>query len=903
MENLVGNLAKTELLSTAGEENVLSRLQETILNPALNSGLIEPFNALASSANELAGKELIACKNEFEVSQDKFMSSGWLLSGLSSGLGMLLPYLISGKLAGAALRKAGQTLELRGSAAAFLQHGASAQIAGAAIYDGMRQTKAGETRSGNALAGAAAFGVFEGGNLLTKQRGLPAMLALRAFSGAAGAGVHQTVSSLWSRHELPERNETLKAMLGGMVLNIALPEAQRGLTAAVDSLSMQTGRGVPLDRYLSNRSDSAALAKSRTFSELKEAQPWTRVQTESSSNNFVLKARRIELEGNNPAPEKLGGELARLSFSKNAEPGFSAAAADLNAGNIKQAWQNYSRSRISIEASAREAEARIATELGKKSSTLSKGELAKEITAWSGPGKISFERLFRKEFTDFQNSNGAFRPGMKLSDGPEYIPAELSQSRIKLSAQAQKEFEIASSVVRALQDQGEIALFAGGSVRDEIMGRIPKDYDIASSASPSKLEAIFKSRGYKVLEVGKKFGTVKVIVDGVQIEVTTLRNDGNYSDGRRPDSVEFKGTLTDDAGRRDLTINSIFKDPLTGKYYDLYKGREDIAAGLIRTVGDPYARFAEDHLRMMRVPRFAARYDFRVEENTLAALSANSHKISKVSSERIREELRGILSSPKPSIGLNLMMETGLMKELIPEMQPMNGPKGKQDSHWHPEGNAWEHTKMVVDKLAENGNGGNFPLMLSGLLHDVAKPQTQVVKADGRISNPNHEKVGAEMAGEITRRLSMSRKDSKLVSDLIADHMRMHKVKDMRTGKLAELLKRPEINELIELQNADSTGRGYSHDQHGSHRDWLLAKIAELKNASDPNLSLDAAALVNGRMINEMGFPKAPIRKEILDAARQAQQEGLFASAETGKIWVLDNYGQHLKLAPQNLAK
>lgn len=893
-------LSKTELLAS-DKLDAFGRVEQTVLAPALNAALIEPWNAMASSVNaaskSVAGTELVSKVSEMQTARVEFLSTGWLVQSTAAGLGMLIPYTIAGKVAGAGMRKAGGMLNVGEGAARVLQSQAGAQIIGAAIYDGMRDTRPGETRIGNALGGAVAFSAFELGNAASKNLPLAKMLLARAATGAVGATTQHTVSELYSKGELPTKEGLVQAGLGGMVMNIVLPESQRALTKAVDLTRMSFGMGVPVDRYIQSKEPGKSSNEvSATLAELQASQPWVKVQTGARSNDFNRAKNQIELASDKSGLEKLGRELSRLNETAlpEAEAAYKQAADLLAKGDTEAAFKAYRQLRLNQEAQAHHLENVIAQDLGKAKTVFSKGELAQEIGAWPAAGGGSQELRWRQEFAAFQQSAGKYRPGQSVPENlSEFVPAESKLAeKMPLDAVAARERKIATDVVRILQQDGHIAVFAGGSVRDEIMGRLPKDFDIATSAAPEHVEQVFRDRGYKVLTVGKQFGTVKAIIDGIQVEVTTLRNDGNYSDGRRPDMIEFATSLREDAARRDLTMNAIFKDPITNTYYDLFAGKIDIEAKLIRTVGDPAQRFAEDNLRMMRVPRFAARYDFSVEAKTLEAITANSPGINKVSGERIREELRGMLAAPKPSVGLNIMFKTGLMREVIPEMMAMDGPKGAQDPYWHPEGSAWEHTKLVVDQLALNNNGQNFPLMMTGLLHDIAKPLTQEIKPNGSISNPRHEVVGAEMAKEIVQRLKLSRNDSNLIEKLVAQHMRMHQVRNMRPGTLAELLRQPEVHDLIEFQNADSQGRGFIADGgQSSNREWLLAKLHELKNAPDPNQKLDAKPLVDGQMINSLNFPQSPVRKEILDAARMAQQEGAFSSAADGRAWVLQNYG------------
>jgi len=446
------------------------------------------------------------------------------------------------------------------------------------------------------------------------------------------------------------------------------------------------------------------------------------------------------------------------------------------------------------------------------------------------------------------------------------------------------EKQLATAVVAALHKRGHTAVLAGGCVRDELLGRQPKDYDVATSATPDAVESIFP----KTIAVGKQFGVVIVVEGESQIEVATLRADGQYSDGRRPEKVQYVTSLREDAARRDFTINAMFEDPLTGEIFDFFGGQHDLAAGIIRAVGNPGERIEEDRLRMLRAPRFASRYGFSIDPALLAALTANAREISAVtqgrravSYERIANELEGILTSAHPLTGLDLLMQTGLLSEILPEVVACNTAVGEQDPVWHPEGNTWVHTRMVVANLV----GGSFPLMLGGLLHDVGKPKTQQRHADGRISNHEHADVGADMARVITRRFKMSNDDSDRVVELVRMHMLMHVVDELRKGKLVALLGRNDIQDLIALQHADATGTGCPDCQARSRRDFLTLKLHELAEASK------ATPLVTGDTLIALGFKPGPTFKSMLTEALDAQREGAFSTADGGRQWATQRFG------------
>lgn len=447
--------------------------------------------------------------------------------------------------------------------------------------------------------------------------------------------------------------------------------------------------------------------------------------------------------------------------------------------------------------------------------------------------------------------------------------------------------DVATRVVAELKRHGHIAVFAGGCVRDEILGLEPSDYDVATSALPDEVESIFE----RTLPVGKAFGIIVVVIDGQTIEVATLRADGQYGDGRRPDSVRFVTSLAEDARRREFTMNAMFKDPTTGEIFDFFGGQKDLADGIIRAVGNAEERIDEDRLRMLRAVRFASRYGFEIDpalRSAICKLAPELHRGPKgLAWERISKEFRGILTSANPVVGLDFMMEFGLMAEVIPELLETDSPLGDQDPVWHPEGNTWAHSRFVVQNLA----GSSFELILAGLLHDVGKPRTQEKHECGRITNYGHAEVGAEMARDITRRLKLSNESSHRIVELVRLHMKMHTVRGMRQSKLVALLERDDIHDLIALQDADSRGKGPFCDGNPyTQKDFLLGKLEELSRIDQESQRLGAAPLVNGFILIELGFKPGPTFKVILEEAMAAQREGVFSTGEAARGWVIEQY-------------
>ncbi len=446
---------------------------------------------------------------------------------------------------------------------------------------------------------------------------------------------------------------------------------------------------------------------------------------------------------------------------------------------------------------------------------------------------------------------------------------------------------IATQVVAELRRHGHTAVFAGGCVRDEFLGNEHNDYDVATSALPEQVESIFE----RTLPVGKAFGIIVVLLDGESIEVATLRADGQYGDGRRPDSVQFVDSLEEDARRREFTMNAMFLDPFTGEVIDFFGGQQDLRAGIIRAVGNAEERIDEDRLRMLRAVRFASRYGFEIEaelKQAIHKLAPQLHQGAKaIAWERIAKEFKGILTSANPLVGLDFMMESGLMAEIIPELLETNSEKGEQDAIWHPEGNTWMHSRYVVQNLV----GSSFELVLGGLLHDVGKPRTQERHESGKITNYGHDAVGAEMAAVICRRLKLSRESRHRVTELVRLHMKMHRVQAMRRSKLMAILERDDIHDLIALQDADSRGKGPFCDGNPyTQKAFLLGKLEELSRVDEESQRLGATPLVTGFTLINMGFKPGPQFRTILDRTLEAQREGVITSAEQARKWVAEQF-------------
>ncbi|MBI2646545.1 MAG: CCA tRNA nucleotidyltransferase [Deltaproteobacteria bacterium] len=419
---------------------------------------------------------------------------------------------------------------------------------------------------------------------------------------------------------------------------------------------------------------------------------------------------------------------------------------------------------------------------------------------------------------------------------------------------------LATTIVKKLVQKGHKAYFAGGSVRDLLMGQDSADIDIATSAKPDEILALFT----KTFEKGKAFGVVSVLLEGQEFEVATFRKEGKYSDGRHPDSV----TWTDDkqdALRRDFTINGMFYDPLTQKVIDYVGGQEDLKKKIIRTIGSPEHRFDEDKLRMMRAVRFSARFSYPMEENTKQAIVKMASSITEVSPERIREELLKILTQAHPHQGVDLLSQLGLLKVILPEIEMMKGVE--QPPQFHPEGDVYIHTLLVLQHL-KNPNPG---LAMSALLHDVGKPPTFVVKE--RIRFDGHVEVGAEMAQKICRRLRFSNKETEHICKLILDHLKFMHVKQMRKSTLKRFLSQERFEDHLDLHKADCLGC------HGllENYEFCKTKLEELKKEPIPK-----KPLLSGHDLIRLGFKPGPLFKKILTAIETARLEGEIKTKNEG---------------------
>jgi poly(A) polymerase len=431
--------------------------------------------------------------------------------------------------------------------------------------------------------------------------------------------------------------------------------------------------------------------------------------------------------------------------------------------------------------------------------------------------------------------------------------------------------ETAREICVRLRDHGHVAYFAGGCVRDMVRGLAPKDFDVATDAPPEVVQRIFKY----TYAVGAKFGVVVVVENGTNFEVATFRSDDAYIDGRRPSAVHF-ASPEEDARRRDFTINGMFFDPAKDQVIDFVGGRDDIEAKLVRAIGDPAQRFAEDRLRMLRAVRFATVLDFKIGKQTWEALVVNSAAILEISAERIRDELVKIFLSPNRVRGWDLLDKSGLMRTVLPELEPMKGCK--QPEQFHPEGDVFEHTRLMLRWLPAKVS---VPLVFSVILHDVAKPVTAQVDATGRIRFNEHDRVGAAMTEQIMERLRFSRAEIDATVEMVRQHMVFKDVPRMRVAKLKRFMARPTFEDELELHRVDCES---SHRMLGNY-EFLLRKRKEFAN--EPIIP---PPLVRGDDLIALGLKPGPKFGEILEAVETRQLEGSLNDRQEALEWIKREY-------------
>ncbi len=420
---------------------------------------------------------------------------------------------------------------------------------------------------------------------------------------------------------------------------------------------------------------------------------------------------------------------------------------------------------------------------------------------------------------------------------------------------------VARRIVEQLKSHGHTALYAGGCVRDHLLNLPCKDIDIATSATPDEVQSIFpRVTGLE----GKCYGVVRVMEGNQTFEVAMFRTDGLYLDGRRPESVQ-KSTPEEDAKRRDFTVNGMFYDPMTDQIIDYVGGQEDLRKKVIRTIGKAEDRFKEDKLRLLRAIRFATRLNFEIDPETFREIQKFSQEINSVAVERIRDELDKIWISSAPDRGLTLLDESGMLREILPEIDALHGVE--QPPQFHPEGDVFIHTRIMLSLLKEPP----LPVALAVLFHDVGKKPTYKVDETGRIRFNGHESVGARMTLQILERLRYSNEIIDEVVIAVQNHMAFKDVPKMRISKLKRFLARATLENEMELHRVDCLS---------SHADLSIYQFIRQKQAEIPAEEIKPPRLVNGNDLIAIGSKPGKILGELLRLIEDAQLEGQLKTKE-----------------------
>ncbi len=427
---------------------------------------------------------------------------------------------------------------------------------------------------------------------------------------------------------------------------------------------------------------------------------------------------------------------------------------------------------------------------------------------------------------------------------------------------------MSKAVIRRLQSNGFRAYWVGGCVRDDLLGRPVKDRDVATDALPRDVRRLFPGSR----SLGERFGVVLVRWRGVLTEVATFRSESGYRDGRRPDRVVFTGDPRVDVRRRDFTANAILHDPIAGVHLDHVGGRPDVRDRLIRTVGPPRERFREDHLRMLRAVRLAASLDFRIHPATMRGIRQCAPSISRVAPERVRDELSRVLTEGRARRGFDLLDESGLLEQVLPEVKALRGVE--QPPQFHPEGDVWTHTMLMLEGLREP----SAPLAWGVLLHDIGKPATY--RKTDRIRFHGHVRAGVRVARGICRRLRFPNAWTDRVTALVANHMKFLDVRNMRKSKLRAFASLPHFDEHLELHRLDCLSGGRSLEAHA----YAADHFRELQQEGP------GERLLTGHDLKEAGYIPGPIFGRILAEVEALRVDGQLASRADALRLVLRRY-------------
>jgi len=434
--------------------------------------------------------------------------------------------------------------------------------------------------------------------------------------------------------------------------------------------------------------------------------------------------------------------------------------------------------------------------------------------------------------------------------------------------------ELANSICDTLQRSGYQALLVGGCVRDLLLSREPADYDVATSATPAEVLRLFPNG----LDVGAHFGVILFHQDSLKVEIATFRSDLGYSNGRHPDQVVYSKTPAEDVQRRDFTINGLLMRHDTGEVLDFVGGRVDLNAHIVRAIGEPSRRFAEDKLRMLRAVRFAARFGYTIEPETFAAIREQAHLIHVVSAERTHDELTRLLTEGAARRAFELLDKLALLQHLLPEVAAMKNVS--QPPQFHPEGDVWIHTLLMLDGL----RAGVSPTLAWGtLLHDVGKPPTfrPASETGDRIRFDGHVEIGVRMAQEICHRLRFSNDDTQQVIALIANHMKFKDVAQMRAATLKRFVRLPQFDEHLELHRLDCLSSHGKLDAYEAVRAFL---------AQTPAAEVRPPRLLSGDDLKNLGYTPGPQFQKILASLEEAQLDEIVQTREQALCFVRENY-------------
>jgi len=432
---------------------------------------------------------------------------------------------------------------------------------------------------------------------------------------------------------------------------------------------------------------------------------------------------------------------------------------------------------------------------------------------------------------------------------------------------------IAKGIIEKLHQNGHDAVLAGGCVRDEVRGMAPRDYDIATSATPEQVQKLFN----KTIPVGVQFGVVIVLEQDLPVEVATFRSEGKYIDGRHPTEVKFT-SLEQDAQRRDFTVNGLYFDFKTNQVVDLVGGLEDISKKIIRSIGDPRERFQEDHLRILRAIRFAIQLDFEIDRETFEAGKTLAAQLKKVSPERIRDEISKSLTYGDPGKAIRLFDQMGVIPYIMPELETLKGVE--QPSEYHPEGDVWIHTLMLLDQL----KAPPLELVLGALLHDIAKPDT-FVRAEDRIRFHGHDRIGAEKSELILKRLCFSNHQTDIICSLVREHLRFKDAFQMRVATLKRFFRLERFDWHLELHRIDCLA---SHGKLDAYH-FCKSKYEEFLKEPPP-----PTRIITGEDLIALGYQPGPTFKIILDKIEDEILEGRIHTKEEGLEYLKINFKKDL---------